>query len=109
MAEKKQEQQAVAVGKRKLPKGRYLSSIRAARKSQRRYLFNRWFKERAKEAIKEFKQSCKEKNQQKAKELLAKAFSILDKLGKHNIFHKNKVARKKRQLSLLYNRMFAAS
>jgi small subunit ribosomal protein S20 len=106
MAEKKQEQ--AALSKRKLPKGRYLSSIRAARKSQRRYLFNKWFKTRAKEAIKEFKQYCEEKNQQKAKELLAKAFSILDKLSKHNIFHKNKVARKKRQLSLLYNRVFAA-
>ena len=52
-----------------------------------------------KDAIKEFEASLKLKDKKKVTESYRKVQSALDQAGKKNILHKNKIARKKSQLS----------
>lgn len=70
------------------------SAKKALRQTERRTVFNRRLKSKAKQTIKAF-----EKNP--TKDNLKKAYSALDKAVKRNIFHKNKAARTKGKLSKL--------
>lgn len=48
---------------------------------------------------KNYKKALKDALGKKAKELLSKAFSLIDKAAKKRIIHRNKAARLKRRLS----------
>lgn len=90
----------------KLPKGRYRSAIKEARKAKKRYLRNRAMKTKIRSLLKEWEVTCKEKNQNKAKELLSRLFAVYDKAAKRKIIHSNTAARKKSHLSQQFNSVF---
>jgi len=56
-------------------------------------------KRQLREAIKVFQKNAKSSDAKKSAQALSKAQSAIDKAGKKNIMHKNKVARKQRQLA----------
>jgi len=93
----------------KLPKGRHRSALKEARKAKNRYLRNRAVKTRIHFLVKEWEIACKEKNQNKAKELLSRIYSLYDKATKWRIIHPNTAARKKSRLSQRFNALFATT
>ncbi len=80
--------------------GRSLSVIKRTRQSERRKLQNLEYKTRMKKARKNIKQLIENKSSQ---EDLLKAYSeytsIVDKMSKKNIIHKNNAARKKSRMN----------
>ena len=82
------------------------SAIKRISITKRNYLQNRFYKSSVKTLTKSFKHqlqiykiSKNKENQIKAKVLLNKIYSFIDKGYKKNIFHKNTAARKKSQLA----------
>lgn len=70
------------------------SAQKALRRDKRRSLVNLKIKRKVKEAVKKFRQNPTKKN-------LQLAFSLLDRAAKKKVFHKNKSARLKSQLTKL--------
>ncbi len=75
----------------------HLSAKKRIRQSEQRRLQNRYHARSARNAIKQLR-STKEK--EAAAELLPKVSSMLDRLAKKNIIHKNKAANLKSSLTL---------
>ncbi len=75
----------------------HLSAKKRIRQSEQRRLHNRYHARSARNAIKQLR-STKEK--EAAAELLPKVSSMLDRLAKKNIIHKNKAANLKSSLTL---------
>jgi len=73
------------------------SAKKALRQSQKRYERNKRLKMRIKRWVKKF-YAVLEENLEQAKVALVTAQKLIDKAGKKNIFHKNKVARLKSRL-----------
>ncbi len=86
---------------KKLIKGRHHSAIKAARQANKHYLKNRAVKRRIHDLAKKLIATCKEKNLEKAKELLHKVYKAWDKAAKQRIVHPNTAARKKSHLAKL--------
>ncbi|MCD6413236.1 MAG: 30S ribosomal protein S20 [Elusimicrobia bacterium] len=82
----------------KLKTGRHTGALKEARKNRKRRLVNRQMKDAAKKQIKALEKAISEKSGDVAK-LLNSTQSILDKLAKKNIYHKNKISRMKSQIS----------
>ncbi len=78
----------------------HLSAKKRIRQSEQRRLLNRYHAKSARNAIKKLR-STKEKDQ--AVELLPKVSSMLDRLAKKNIIHKNKAANLKSRLTHYVN------
>lgn len=87
-----------------------MANIKSANKrikiNKRNRLKNRKYKGNIKNTIKIYLQTVKQyqnsnnpEDFKKVKELLNLAYSQIDKAAKNNIFHKNKAARKKSQLT----------
>lgn len=74
----------------------HLSAKKRIRQSEQRRLHNRYFSRSARNAVKTLR-STNEK--EAAAELLPKVSSMLDKLAKKNIIHKNKAANLKSSLT----------
>jgi small subunit ribosomal protein S20 len=74
----------------------HLSAKKRIRQSEQRTLHNRYYAKSARNAIKKLR-STKEK--EAAAELLPKVSSMLDRLAKKNIIHKNKAANLKSSLT----------
>jgi small subunit ribosomal protein S20 len=74
----------------------HLSAKKRIRQSEQRRLHNRYYARSARNAVKKLR-STKEKNA--ASELLPKVSSMLDRLAKKNIIHKNKAANLKSSLA----------
>lgn len=70
------------------------SAKRALRKDRRRTVINKLRKKITKQAIKTFKKTLNEKDFQKA-------VSLIDRLAKNKVIHKNKAARLKSRLAKL--------
>jgi len=70
------------------------SAKKALRKDQRRAVINKLRKKITKEAIKTFKKTLSEKD-------FEKAVSLVDRLAKNKVIHKNKAARLKSRLTKL--------
>ncbi|MCS7185195.1 MAG: 30S ribosomal protein S20 [bacterium] len=79
--------------------GRHTSALKAHRQSIKRYYRNLAWKKKAKKLIKELTDLVEQKKKNEAMEKLKEVFSVLDKMGQRNIFHRNKVSRIKSKLS----------
>jgi len=83
----------------KLKTGRHTSALKELRKSKKRHQHNVLAKAKIKSLIKQLDLAIKQKDLQKAKTLLRKTFSALDKAGQRKVIHQNKANRKKARLS----------
>jgi small subunit ribosomal protein S20 len=75
----------------------HLSAKKRIRQSEQRRLHNRYYARSARNAIKQLRNT---KEKEAAAELLPKVSSMLDRLAKKNIIHKNKAANLKSGLTL---------
>lgn len=78
------------------------SSIKRIRQTEKRRLHNRYYAKTARNAVRKLRATTEK---QAAAELLPKVSSMLDKLVKRNIIHKNKAANLKSKLALHVNKL----
>lgn len=78
------------------------SAIKRIRQSEKKRLANRYYAKTARNAVRKLR-GIEEKAA--AEELLLKVVSMLDRLAKRNIIHKNKASNLKSSLSLQVNAM----
>lgn len=78
------------------------SSEKRIRQAAKRRLHNRYYKATTRNAIKKLKHLH---SQTDAAELLPSVVSLIDKLAKRNIFHKNKAANLKSKLAKFVNKL----
>lgn len=76
------------------------SALKRIRKSAARRLRNRYQAKTARNAIKKLRNTT---SPEEAKEMLPKVTSMLDRLAKRNIIHKNKAANNKSKLTRYVN------
>ncbi len=76
------------------------SAIKRIKQSNKKRLYNRLNKKRAKEAMKDVRLA---ENYETATEKLNKAVSVLDKVAARGIYHKNNIANKKSKLAKYVN------
>ncbi len=77
------------------------SAIKNLRKSKKNMLRNKKFKNLMKETIKSLQKFVTAGQADEAKQILPKAFSVIDRATKKKLLHKNTAARKKSSLSKL--------
>ena len=75
----------------------HLSAKKRIRQNELRTLHNRYYAKSTRNAIKKLRSS---KEKKEAAELLPKVSSMLDRLAKKNIIHKNKAANLKSSLTI---------
>ncbi len=78
------------------------SSIKRIRQAEKRKLHNRYYAKTARNAVRKLRSLD---NKQEAAELLTKVSSMLDKLAKKNVIHKNKASNLKSKLSQKVNKL----
>ncbi|OJV36014.1 MAG: 30S ribosomal protein S20 [Bacteroidales bacterium 36-12] len=78
------------------------SAIKRIRQIQKRRLHNRYYAKTARNAVRKLRTTTEKAV---AVELLPKVSSMLDKLAKRNIIHKNKAANLKSKLTLHVNKL----
>ena len=78
------------------------SSLKRMRQTQKRRLHNRYYAKTTRNAIKKLR-SLEDKTE--AVKLLAKVSSMLDKLAKKNVIHKNKANNLKSKLAIKVNQL----
>ena len=76
------------------------SSIKRIRQTEKRKLHNRYYAKTARNAVRKLRATT---DKTAAVELLPKVSSMLDKLAKKNIIHKNKAGNLKSKLTLYVN------
>lgn len=76
------------------------SAIKRIRQSEKRRLHNRYYHVTVRNAMRALRN---EKNKKKAEEQLPKVFSMIDKLVRQHIIHKNKAANLKSGLTVHVN------
>jgi len=72
------------------------SALKRIRQSEKRKLFNRYYHKTARNAVRDLRATTTKAD---AEKLFPKVSSILDKLAKRNIIHKNKAANLKSKLA----------
>ena len=80
----------------------HLSAKKRIRQNEKRRLHNKFYAKTARNAVQKLR-ATEDKNV--AEELFPKVISMLDKLAKKNIIHKNKSSNLKSSLSLHVNRL----
>lgn len=85
-----------APAKKKKKSTRSRTALRRQRKSLRRRARNLLWKAQYKQALRALR---KEQDLSRLPELLRKVHSVLDRMGRRNIFHRNKVGRLKSRLA----------
>lgn len=78
------------------------SSLKRIRQAETRRLHNRYYALTGRNAVRKLRATT---DKAAAEELLPKVSSILDKLAKRNIIHKNKAANLKSKLALHVNKL----
>jgi small subunit ribosomal protein S20 len=78
------------------------SSIKRIRQAEKRKLHNRYYAKTARNAVRKLRA---ETDKTVATEMLPKISSMLDKLAKRNIIHKNKASNLKSKLSVFVNKL----
>lgn len=78
------------------------SSKKRIRQTEKRRLQNRFYAKVARNAVRKLRASS---NKNEASAMLPKVSSMLDKLAKRNIIHKNKASNLKSKLTLHVNRL----
>jgi small subunit ribosomal protein S20 len=81
------------------------SALKRMRQNNARRLHNRYYAKTARNAVRLLRATTEEKE---AKELLPKVSSLLDKLAKRNIIHKNKASNLKSKLAKHVNALVPA-
>ena len=81
------------------------SSLKRIRQTSSRRLHNRYYRRTTRNQIKRFRMLT---DKDEAKALLPKVSSMIDKLARERIIHKNKAANLKSKLARQVNRMMAA-
>ena len=79
------------------------SAKKRVRSSKKKEKVNRKWKDRVKDAIKDYKELIEEDKAEEAEEQLKETKSVIDKAVKNNILHENNAARKKSRLSKMLN------
>ena len=79
------------------------SAKKRVRTSEKKEKVNRKWKDKVKNAIKDFEDLIEKNKVEEAREQLNETKSILDKAVKNNILHKNNAARKKSRLTKMFN------
>jgi small subunit ribosomal protein S20 len=82
------------------------SAKKRIRQNEKRRLFNRYYAKTTRNAIKKLR-NIKDKNE--ALQMLPKVYSMLDKLAKRNIIHKNKASNLKSKLTKYVNSLATTS
>ena len=78
------------------------SAIKRTRQIEKRRLHNRYYAKTTRNAVKALRQTT---DKEAATSLLPKVASMLDKLAKRNIIHKNKAGNLKSKLSKYVNKL----
>lgn len=78
------------------------SSIKRIRQTEKRKLHNRYYAKTARNAVRKLRAST---DKAVAAEMLPKISSMLDKLAKRNIIHKNKASNLKSKLTVYVNKL----
>ena len=78
------------------------SSIKRIRQADKRRLENRYYAKTARNAVRKLRAT---KEKEAAVELLPKVSSMLDKLAKKNVIHKNKAGNLKSKLAKIVNKL----
>ena len=78
------------------------SSIKRIRQADKKKLHNRYYAKTARNAVRNLRATTEKAT---AVELLPKVSSMLDKLAKKNVIHKNKAGNLKSKLTLYVNRL----
>lgn len=78
------------------------SSIKRIRQTQKRKLHNRYYAKTARNAVRKLRATT---DKAVAIVLLPKVSSMLDKLAKKNVIHKNKAGNLKSKLTLMVNKL----
>lgn len=78
------------------------SAIKRIRSNDAKRIRNRYYHRTARNAVKALRSN---NNKKEAQEQLLKVFSLLDKLAKRNVIHKNKAANIKSSLHLHVNKL----
>ncbi len=78
------------------------SAKKRIRQSEKRRLHNKYYAKTTRNAVKELRLTTEK---DAAKELLPKVSSLIDKLAKRNIIHKNKAANLKSKLTRHVNKL----
>jgi small subunit ribosomal protein S20 len=78
------------------------SSIKRIRQTEKRKLHNRYYAKTARNAVRKLRATT---DKAVASELLPKVSSMLDKLAKKNVIHKNKAGNLKSKLTLMVNKL----
>ncbi|MBP9717755.1 30S ribosomal protein S20 [Candidatus Gracilibacteria bacterium] len=77
------------------------ASIKDLRKSNKRRLVNRVYRDTLKDTMKDMMKLVKAKKMDEFIKKMPEAMSVIDKSVKHNLLHKNNAARKKSALASL--------
>ena len=78
------------------------SSIKRIRQTDKRKLHNRYYAKTARNAVRKLRATS---DKTVATEMLPKIASMLDKLAKRNIIHKNKASNLKSKLTIFVNKL----
>ncbi len=78
------------------------SAKKRIRQSEKRRLHNKYYAKTTRNAVKELRLTTEKET---ARELLPKVSSLIDKLAKRNIIHKNKAANLKSKLTRHVNKL----
>ncbi len=78
------------------------SAVKRTRQIEKRRLHNRYYAKTARNAVKALRQTT---DKAAATELLPKVASLLDRLAKRNIIHKNKAGNLKSKLNRYVNKL----
>ena len=78
----------------------HISALKRIRQSEKRRVHNKYYAKTTRNSVKELRATA---NKKEALELLPKVSSMLDKLAKKRIIHKNKAANIKSELTLYVN------
>ncbi len=80
----------------------HLSAKKRIRQSEKRRLHNKYYARTTRNAVSKLRKTTDKKE---ATEMLTKVSSMLDKLAKRNIIHKNKAANLKSGLAVYVNKL----
>ncbi len=78
------------------------SSLKRIRQTEKKRLHNRYYAKTARNAVRDLRATT---NKEEAAAMLPKVSSMLDKLAKRNIIHRNKAANLKSKLAVYINKL----
>ena len=78
------------------------SSLKRIRQTEKRKLHNHYYAKTARNAVRDLRATT---NREEAAAMLPKVSSMLDKLAKRNIIHRNKAANLKSKLAVYINKL----